>query len=300
MQIACANLRGVEWDAVRVVLAVARTGSFSGAARLLGVDQTTVSRRIASLERALEVRLFDRRATGYVVTAAANDVLEHAFRMEEEAQALERRLVGRDRRLAGRLRVTVSDAVATYLLLPRLDAFRRHYPDIDLELIVGDDALDLGDRAADVAIRLTAHASETLVGRKVATVRYAIYAAKRYVAAHPDLSAASVDAVTWVRGDERPLWLARNFPRARIALRVGSPMSLVAAIRAGLGLGLLPCFMGAQEPVLVRLPAAFETTGWGLWVLSHPDLRTTARVKALRDFVVKALRAQAGLLAPRF
>lgn len=291
--------RAMDWDAIRVVLAVARTGSFSGAARLLAVDHTTVSRRLASVERELEVRLFDRTPTGYVATAAAAEVLEHAFRMEEEAQALERRLVGRDARFAGRLRVTISDAVATYLLLPHLGAFRAQYPDIDLELIVGDDTKNLGAREADVAVRLTGRPPDALVGRKVATVRYAVYAATRYLAGRDDLGAADVEAVTWVGGADRSRWLRRNFPHARIALRVDSPMSLVAALRSGLGLGLLPCFMGEQEPALTRVPTTFEESGWGLWVLSHPDLRTTARVKALRDFVVRTLRARAGIIARR-
>jgi DNA-binding transcriptional LysR family regulator len=291
-QIAYANVRRVDWDAIRVVLAVARTGSFSRAARALAVDQTTVSRRIASVERTLQVRLFHRRPTGYVATPEAADVLAHAFRMEEEALALERRLLGRDTRLAGRLRVTVSDAVATYLLLPHLEAFRARYPEIALELIISNDALDLGTRAADVAVRVTLRPPETLIGRKVATVDYAVYATAAYLARHPDPSAAEVDAVTWIGADDAPPWVRRNFPHARVALRVDSPLSLAAAARAGLGLTLLPCFIGAREPTLVRVATAFREPSWGLWVLSHPDLRATARVRVLRDFVVKILKAE--------
>ena len=292
MQAAYAKVRRVDWDAIRVVLAVARTGSFSRAARALDVDQSTVSRRIASVERALQVRLFDRRSTGYVATPEAADVLAHAFRMEEEALALERRLLGRDARLAGRLRATVSDAVATYLLLPHLDDFRARYPEIELELIISNDALNLGTREADVAVRVTPRPPETLIGRKVATVDYAVYAAASYLARHPDPSARGVDAVTWTSTDGPPPWVRRNFPSARVALRVDSPLSLVAAARAGLGLTLLPCFMGEREPTLVRVDTAFAEPSWGLWVLSHPDLRSTARVKALRDFVVKTLRTR--------
>lgn len=292
LQVAYANLQGMDWDAIRIVLAVARTGSFAGAARVLDVDQTTVSRRIATVEKQLRVRLFDRLTTGYVATPEAASVLEHAFRMEEEALALERRLLGQDQRLAGPLRVTVSDAVATYLLLPHLGSFRARYPAIELELVISNDALNLGARQADVAVRVTTRAPETLIGRKVATVDYAVYAAPAFLERHPDLTAPEVETVTWIHADGAPPWVRRNFPRARVALSVDSPLSLVAAARAGLGLTLLPCFIGEREPTLVRVPTAFQERDWGLWVLSHPDLRATARVKALRDFVAKTLKSQ--------
>lgn len=290
----------VDWDAIRLVLAVARAGSCSRAARQLDVDQTTVSRRIAALEAALDVRLFDRLARGWVPTRAAARILEHAARMEDEAHAVSRGLAGDDARLAGRLRVTMSEMVATYLVLPALPAFRAAHPAIDLELIASDDALDLGAREADVAVRVTPAAPETLVGRKLATLRYAVYAAKSYLAAHPDPTAEGVEVATWLTAEGLPPWVRRSFPQATVALRVGSPMSLLAAVRSGLGLGLLPCFVGALEPTLVRVPTRHEEPGWHLWVLSHPDLRRTARVRRFRDFVAATLKQKAALIAPRF
>lgn len=290
----------VDWDAIRFVLAVARAGSCSRAARELDVDQTTVSRRIAALEAALDVRLFERLARGWVPTAAAARILEHAERMEGEAHAVSRGLAGDDARLAGRLRVTMSEMVAAYLVLPALPAFRAAHPAIDLELIAGDDALDLGAREADVAVRVTPAVPETLLGKKLATLRYAVYAAASYLKAHPDPAAAGVELATWLTTEGQPPWAQRNFPKATVALRVGSPMSLLAAVRSGVGLGLLPCFVGEQEPTLVRVPMRTEEPGWHVWVLTHPDLRRTARVRRFREFVATTLRQQASLLTPHF
>lgn len=290
----------VDWDAIRFVLAVARAGSCSRAARRLDVDQTTVSRRIAALEAALDVRLFERRTRGWVPTPAAARILEHAARMEDEAHAVSRGLAGEDGRLAGRLRVTMSEMVATYLILPALPAFHAAHPAIDLELVASDDALDLGAREADVAVRVTARAPDTLVGRRLATLRYAVYAAAAYLERHPDPTADGVEVATWLTAEGLPPWVHRSFPLATVALRVGSPMSLLAAIRAGMGLGLLPCFVGEQEPTLRRVPTRGEEPGWSLWVLSHPDLRRTARVRRFREFVAAALKRRAALVAPRF
>src|SRR5205085_2049181 len=157
----------------------------------------TVSRRIAGLERGLGVRLFDKRPSGYTPTSAGEAILEQAARMSEEAAALERRVLGRDTRLSGRLRVTMSDVVAIYLVLPRLEAFRRRYPDIELEFIMNDATLNLNARQAEVAVRITDRVADNLVGRRIATLRYAVYVSKAFRRAHRDLDRPEVDALTW-------------------------------------------------------------------------------------------------------
>lgn len=290
----------MDWDEIRFFLAVARARSVSAAAGELGVNQATVSRRIAALERGLGVRLFDKRPSGYTPTGAGEAILEQAMRMADEADALERRVLGRDERLSGRLRVTMSDVVAIYLVLPRLEAFRRRYPDIELEFLMNDATLNLNARQAEVAVRIADRVADNLVGRRIATLRYGVYVSKAFRRRHRDLDRPDVDALTWYHVEGQPSWVRKNFPRARVQMRFDSVLSVVAAARAGMGMALVPCFVGEQESDLVRVPTAHEEPGWGVWVLSHPDLRATARVKAFRDFVSELLVECRPLLAPKF
>jgi len=288
----------MDWDDLRFFLAVARTRGIAAAADELGVNQTTVSRRIAALEKRLAARLFDRLPGGYVPTPAGAAVLEHAARMDGEANAVERNVAGRDRSLSGSLRVTIAELVAVYLLLPRLGEFRARFPEIELEVLSTDAPLDLGALEADVAVRVCEHAPDDhLVGRRLATVRYAVYASKRYVRRQRDLDAPTTAALAWAKRPGFPPWLTQTFPHARVVLRFDSILSMVAGLRADLGLALLPCFAGEQEPDLVRVRTS-GLSSWGIWVLSHADLRATARVKAFRDFVCEVFESQRALLDP--
>src|SRR4051794_1984852 len=282
----------MEWDELRFFLAVAEAGSLAGAARALGVNHTTVLRRINGFEAQLGLRLFDRLPGGYAMTVGGEELLAAARRIEETVTDLERRLAGQDLRLEGELRVTTTDTLALTILMPHLAAFRTAHPGITLELTVTNAMANLTRRDADVAIRPTAEPPEALVGRRVAGLAHAIYAASRshLERTAAEASAAAADGIAnlsgqaWIGTDASlastvgARWLRRELPAARIVCRLDSLMAMRAAAAAGLGLALLPCYVGDTDPGLVRVrPPPLPGTEAGLWLLTHEDLRRTAR-----------------------
>ena len=290
----------MDWDDLRVFLAVSRAGSLSGAARALAVNHSTVFRRLNGLEPKLDVRLFDRLPGGYALTAAGDTLNQAAIRVEEEMIAAERRLAGGDVRPRGVLRVTMPDSLAFMLLPDLLADFHRRYPEIELELVVANAFLNLSRRDADVALRPTNTPPEVLVGRRLASIATAIYAA-------PELAGGlGVDLADapWVAPDDSlahiasARWLAEMAP-PRVALRCNSLMGLVAGARSGLGLAAIPCFMADPDPGLVRVREPVLDFETGLWALTHADLRRTGRVRAFLDFIAGAVGESRGVLEGR-
>ncbi len=287
------------WDDLRQVLAIARAGSLSGAARALGVNHSTVFRRLQALERRLEARLFERSRSGYAATAACEDLLAAAARVEAEVAALERRLAGRDQRLSGTLRLTAPDDIAARLLMAPLARFRAAYPGLSLELVLDNRMLSLTRREADLAVRPTLKPPQDLLGRRIGPLATAIYAAPERAGRGPaKWDPGQENWVGWDEGLGPPAvadWMRRHVPAAAVTYRANSLLNLAAAVRAGLGLGALPCFLG--DPELTRIAAPDPALASELWLLSHRDLRRSARVRALSDFLFKSLRQQAAALA---
>lgn len=292
----------MDWDSLRIVLAVARAGSLSGAARALGVNHSTVFRRLGAIEAELEVRLFERLPGGFLPTAPGEALRVAAGRVEAEVLAAERRLRGQDLRLTGSLRVTAPDTVALKLLPEALAAFRRACPGIDVELSVDNGLADLTRREADVALRPTERPPEALVGRRIAAIAFAVYGAPGYLEATAARPLAEHD---WIAPDDslRRLaiarWLRESLPEAQVVLRSDSLMGLFEAARAGLGLATLPCFMADPEPGLRRVEGPLAGTETALWLLTHADLRRTARIRAFLDVVGPWLVARRDLLEGR-
>lgn len=291
------DARQENWDDLRLFLAVARAGSLSGAARALGVNHSTVFRRIAAFEAALGVRLFDRLPNGYVLTAAGEEMQAGALRVEAEIDALGRKVTGRDLRLSGTVRITTVDMLALWLLPRHLASFRRAYPGIEIELMVGNATLSLGRREADVALRVGNQPPETLVGRRVGRLVFAVYGS---ASGSPPGVAAPLAEQPWIGFDAEHAALARRFaaflPAVRPVFRVNSVAAAIAATRAGLGLAPLPCGLADLEPDLVRIAALPESFTLDLWLLTHEDLRRTARIRAFLDFLAEALAGEASLL----
>ncbi|MBB1498121.1 LysR family transcriptional regulator [Paracoccus sp. MC1862] len=282
------------WDDLRLFLAVARAGTLSGAAREIGVNHSTVFRRIGAFEEALGVRLFDRLPSGYALTAAGEAMQESALRVEEEIAALDRRVTGQDLRLSGIVRITTVDMLAQGLLPRHLLAFRRAYPGIEIELTVGNATLNLTRREADVALRVGNQPPETLVGRRVGRLVFAVYGANADGATEP------LTGQPWIGFDAEHAPLVRAFaeflPDVRPAFRVNSVAAAIAAARAGLGLATLPCGVADLEPELRRIAPLPESFTLDLWLLTHEDLRRTARIRAFLDFMAEALAQEAPLL----
>lgn len=293
----------LDWDDLRYVLAVAEASSLAAAARALGVNHTTVLRRVSAFEQRLDLRLFDRLPSGYALTAGGEELIAAARRMAETVTGLERHLLGQDLRLEGGLRVTTTDTLMASLLPPLLAAFRERHPGITVEVATTNLFANLTRRDADVAIRPSADPPETLVGRRVSGVAFAIYGA-------PGLGDARAGHLTldalrtgrWIGLDDSlaessvARWMRRSLTEAEIALRCDSLLAVRSAAEAGLGLAALPCYLGDSSPALVRFGAPLLEMATALWVLTHEDLRRTARVSAFTEFAAETLGAQRALL----
>jgi DNA-binding transcriptional LysR family regulator len=279
-------MQSMSWDDLRYCLAVASEGSLTAAARKLEVNHTTVSRRITALERELNAPLFDRSTTGWLLTPVGETIVKSAEQMAEEVHSI-RRLVQADRQeLSGKLRITAVDICIQRLLLPGIKAFSALYPDISIELIASEYSLDLAVHEADIAFRTTNEPPPNVVGKKIAEFANAIYSTPELYLQyrrHPE----SVGAISW-QGDGHtlPEWLPQGFGGMAVRYRANSLNVVYDMTRNGMGFSMLPCALGDLEPALQRIPCQISKPRMGLWVLSHIDLRTTARIRIFRDFMI--------------
>lgn len=293
-------MAGLEWDDLRYVLAVASAGSLAGAARKLGVNHTTVLRRVGAFEKRLGLRLFERLPTGYALTAGGEELIAAARSIDETVTTLERKLAGQDLRLSGAVRVTTTDTLMGSILPDILAEFRAAHPGIQIEVSLSNLMFNLSKRDADVAIRPASDPPETLIGRRVGKIAFAVYASPQYLSQHGEIG--DLAAHQWVGPDDSlagstvAQWMRTALPGSEIALRADSLVGLRDAARAGLGLAALPCYLGDSSSDLRRVHppiAAMETT---LWILTHEDLRRTARIRAFTEFAAEALSRRRPLL----
>ncbi len=293
------NAHPLEWNDLHFVLAVCREGTLSGAARALGVNHSTVFRRIATIEKKLGVRLFERLASGYVMTEAGEAMQESGERVENEVLGLSRKLVGRDLHLSGVLRVAVPDALLIKILMPHLSIFSQCYPKIQLELIISNNYLNLTKREADIAVRVTQEPPETVVGRRICSMMTTIYCSTGYFAGQSECISENH---IWLLPDESmtqlPIikWLDQNYPKAILGLRCNTLLGLYEAVIQGMGIAALPCFLGDPDVRLKRILPLIDELDSELWLLTHPDLRRTARVRALMDFLAEVLEKEKQLI----
>lgn len=289
------------WDDLRIFLEIARTGSLNGAARALGVNHSTVFRRLNAFEDGLGVRLFERLPTGYALTLAGEEMQASAARVEREIDRLDRRITGQDLRLEGNLVVTTTDTIIENFLTPHLAAFRRAHPGIVLELVIDNQNVNLSKRQADVAVRPTRNPPETLVGRRVASVAVAPYAAPKYMRGRSE----DLDTLDWLSVDESlshlaaAKWFRETYADASVVLRANSLFGLLHTCEAGMGAALLACFMADPRKGLRRIGPPITEAGTTLWLLTHEDLRHTGRVRAFMDFMATSLAGEIDLLEGR-
>jgi len=295
-----------DWNEPRLVLAVARAGSLTQAAKALGIDHSTVFRRLNALEERLGVRLFERLGGGvYRPTPAGERMTAAAERMEDEALALDRDLAGRDHRLTGRLRVTSSETLAYRLLTAQLAAFRQAHSGITVELVIENRVLSLARREADIALRPVRPKEGNLWGRKLADVAWAVYGARTLLDENGSLpfpaEIARHPLIGWdegVTGIGAAAWLERVAPTEAIVYRTTSLVNQLIAAKSGLGLAVLPCYLADPEADLVRaLPDPVPELSTELWIVTHADLKGTARVRAFFDLVGEGLARRRELFA---
>ena len=279
-------------DDFRLVHAIGEAGTLTGAASRLGVDHSTAFRRLGAIEKRLGAHLFERARDGYTPTPAGEAAAAAAKRILDDVGDLERRLAGEDLRPSGLVRVTTTDTLIEPLA-PILAAFRAAHPVIALEIVAANPFFTLTRRDADVAIRPAVDAPEGLIARRIAGVATALYASAGYLRGRPDLPLAGHD---WLAPDESlahlrsARWLRTNVPAERIVLSGNSLIALRAAARAGLGVAPLPCYLGDTDPMLERVTPPLPEMVASLWLITHPDLRRVARIRAFLDFAAAALR----------
>ena len=267
------------WDDLRVVLAVARGETLSAAAKRLGVDQTTVTRRLAAVERAIGMPLFHRIERRLRPTAVGADAVAHAERVEAEVERLRARLAGADRAPEGHVRLTAVPILVNRVLIPGLAAFRQRYPRLALELIAEPRNLQLAKRDADIAVRLARPAGGTALCRKLGELGYSVYGA-----------AGAGGRLPWLGYDDdhadlpQARWLVREARPADAALRANDAETLFQAVAAGLGRTLLPDLAVTDGDGLTRLSDR-PVLRREVWLLVHPEIRHLPRISAVVDWL---------------
>jgi DNA-binding transcriptional LysR family regulator len=285
---------GIDWEDVRFFVALARHASLSAAARALTVNHATVARRLAALEQALATKLFKRRPTGYELTAAGRSALEAADAMEGAAAALLR--LEPEAALSGLVRITAVPSLAEMFLLPRLAPLQQQHPALDLEIIAERRPISLQRHQSDIALRLGRPERGDLLGRRVARVAYAFYAAPAWRERFK-----RGEALRFIGFDEagaqfpEAQWLARRFGKARLAVRCNNQIGQIAAARAGCGIAMLPHFLAAGDPGLVELRLPETPPARELWLLTRRDVQKTPRIRAVTDFLLDLIRRERSL-----
>ena len=287
----------MNWDDLKIFLAVAEAPSMRVAAKKLRVSHSTVSRRIEALEAGLGVRLFDRMPDGYRLTLSGEELMPVALDMEERLNSFGRNVVGRDDALEGQVCVTIPEVVATTFFMPHFIEFMGKYPQIQIKIRDSFEVFDLSRREADVAIRFTSKPPEHLIGRKLGNMHQAAYATRTYLAGHdPEATDSTAKWVGWGTPDEKPSWIAKSpFPHLGIAGHFNSMSIQYQATKQDVGIGFFACTLGDNDPDLVRLSDPKPTMD--VWLLSHRDLRASARMRAFRQFLIKRQPVVAAALA---
>lgn len=283
----------MNWEDLRHFIVLARSGSLSEAARQLGVDHTTVARRVAALEDALRLRLVDRLPRAYALTEDGHRIAALGERLEDDAFAVLRAAHAADPSPSGVVRVSAPPVFASTLLAPRLAALRQSHPGIVVELVGESRAADLDRREADIALRLAPPEGDGLVARKLGELSYGLFGAPVYVAERPP---ARWDFVAYDDSlDHVPqqLWLRAVAGDRPIVFRANDVASLAAAARAGVGLAVLPDFLGRGDGRLAAIAAGADAPPpprRTLWLVVHDDLRRAGRIRAVIDFLAEAVR----------
>ncbi len=281
------------WDDFRYFRAVADKGSYSLAAKELGVNHSTVSRRIQVLEQRHGVRLFERSHNGYDMTEAGASIYDIVEQIHEQGLKASRVLLGRDARLEGKITITMPHDIFDFILAPAIKEFCEQYPAIDLNLLVSKGLRNLAQSEADIAVRLSPSPPDYLVGKQITHLQHGIYANPTVVQAltEDNVAPGSIPLIVWSQEAEPPSWARRYFPNSRIALRVDDLFSMHQAVKAGIGIARMPCFMpsSVQAPEVKRLDITLPPSDWGVWLLSHVDLRNTARINQCRAFLEQKL-----------
>lgn len=293
---------GLDWNDLRFFLAIHRARTLAGASRELGVEHTTVGRRLTAMENALGAKLFVRTPDGFSPTTAGEAILPHAEQAEAALVAIEHVAQGDDDRAEGAVRLTTSETFAGFVGR-RLGDLRAKYPKITVEVLSGNANLDLMRREADIALRMAATKQPELLCRSIAKMGWSLYAPRSYVEERevvaPLVSLRGHDVIGFnesLAGVPGAVWLAAHGEGANVVVRSGSIPAALNAALGGLGIAAIPCFLGDSEPTLVRLTPDLIGER-DMFLVVHPDLARIALVRVVMDFFVERFAAEADILS---
>lgn len=280
-------------------MAIAESGSLSGAARQLQVSHATIFRRLGEIERRLGVLLFHRSRTGYLPTQAGEELASTARDIQAAVWSAERRVAGRDLQPSGSVWITTTDSLLAGLLAPIFYEFRCAYPQITLDVAVSNQPFNLSKREADVAIRASNAPPDKLVGRKLVNIGMAVYGLK---ADYPE-GVSCLHELPWVgpgaRLMDQPLreWMVAKGFDDQCHFRVDTLIGMLSGVKSGCGVAVLPCYLADGEADLVQLSNPIASLSYQLWFLFHPDLRGVARISSLLEYMTEAVRRHQDRLA---
>ncbi|TWD50334.1 LysR family transcriptional regulator [Pseudomonas sp. SJZ131] len=283
----------MNWDDARVFLAVCRESTLRGAARVLGVDQATVGRRVTALEKSLSATLFLRTSEGYALTALGEAALHAVEKMELSALELERKIQGLDDRLTGIVRVSTTDSLAIDFLIPVIARLHGKHPDVRVQLDASTLMISLAKREADIAVRNARPDNPDLIARRIARWPVGLFASQEYLDAHgvpaPGSAFEGHDLVVYqpyLAGNKELTLVSEPLTRGRIVSSLGSGLLVRRAIAAGIGIGEIPVYMGERDGLVRLWPERTRPVPYDVWLVTHADLRHTARVRVVIDEIV--------------
>ncbi|MDS1139499.1 LysR family transcriptional regulator [Pusillimonas sp. SM2304] len=291
----------LSWDDLRIVKILGECGNRAATATKLGINVSTVSRRVAQLEQTLGVVLFDRRRSGHRLTAEGLELRALAERVELDIVSVARRVTPAMQGALGKLRITMSDSLLLNFFTPLIADFKAAHAAIVVEVFVGNGTLNLARDESDIALRATKNPPESLVGRKLATIAWAPYGRAADFPYKIPAPNALYDQV-WVSYTaslsnlQAAYYVESRVAARNISYRCDSVAAIGAAVAAGLGLGFLPCMLGDSMPGLRRVGPIMAELNDELWLLTHPDIRKSQRVRAFMNFCADAVARQKPLI----
>ncbi|QMU59115.1 MAG: LysR family transcriptional regulator [Boseongicola sp.] len=289
------GIRGLDWSDLHLILAICRSESLSGAARTLGINHSTVSRKINAIEDKTGVRFFDRLPQGYLMTKAGHAAHEHAQRIEKEVDDLSRKILAQDATLSGPIRLTCSEGLAVELAPKLVAEFCKEHPDVSVHIEPQHTTLDLSKKAAEVAVRYAKNPAESAFGRKACAFRATLYSSRAYINKTRGISMADQN---WCVAADTANWLVPLiFPSTeavaqRTVMSSGSPLGVINAVASGQGNMVMACNLVDADLRLVRISENLEHLNMDVWILTHNDLRQTARIRALMTHLYDGISAR--------